>query len=72
MRLRRLTLSCSQWSGSDGSSQFTGSCLSGETAANWPAVGCGNKGKPMYDEIADNRLNEDLARDPTFLTDSEP
>lgn len=37
-------VSCSQWSGSDGGSLFNGACLSGETAGNWPAVGCGNKG----------------------------
>jgi len=37
-------VSCSQWSGSDGGSLFNGSCLSGETAGNWPSVGCGNKG----------------------------
>ncbi|PPQ79063.1 hypothetical protein CVT26_003968 [Gymnopilus dilepis] len=38
-------VSCSQWKGSDGGSLFSGACLSGETAGNWPAVGCGNKGK---------------------------
>lgn len=38
-------VSCSQWSGSDGGSLFNGACLSGETAGNWPSVGCGNKGK---------------------------
>lgn len=37
-------VSCSQWSGSDGGQLWNGACLSGETAANWPAVGCGNKG----------------------------
>ncbi|KAF5362518.1 hypothetical protein D9756_002451 [Leucocoprinus leucothites] len=37
-------VSCSQWSGSDGGSLFNGACLSGETAANWPSTGCGNKG----------------------------
>ncbi|KAA1469022.1 endoglucanase V-like protein [Dentipellis sp. KUC8613] len=37
-------VSCSQWSGSDGGSLFNGACISGETAGNWPAVGCGNKG----------------------------
>lgn len=41
-------VSCSQWSGSDGSSEFTGACLSGESAANWPAVGCGNQGVPVF------------------------
>jgi len=37
-------VSCSQWSGSDGGSLWTGACLSGETAGNWPTTGCGNKG----------------------------
>ncbi|KAF4611193.1 hypothetical protein D9613_006908 [Agrocybe pediades] len=37
-------VSCSQWSGSDGGSLFNGACLSGESAGNWPSVGCGNKG----------------------------
>ncbi|THU86235.1 endoglucanase V-like protein [Dendrothele bispora CBS 962.96] len=37
-------VSCSQWSGSDGADQFTGACLKGENAANWPSVGCGNQG----------------------------
>jgi len=41
-------VSCSQWSGSDGGSLFNGACLSGETAANWPATGCGNKGKDSW------------------------
>ena len=38
-------VSCSEWSGSDGSSEFTGACLSGQTAGFWPSVGCGNKGE---------------------------
>ncbi|CAL1714201.1 unnamed protein product [Somion occarium] len=37
-------VSCSQWSGSNGSPQFTGACLSGDTAPNWPSTACGNKG----------------------------
>ncbi|PPQ98991.1 hypothetical protein CVT26_014418 [Gymnopilus dilepis] len=38
-------VSCSQWSGSDGSSLWNGACISGEKAANWPSgVGCGNQG----------------------------
>ncbi|KAF9054448.1 endoglucanase V-like protein [Panaeolus papilionaceus] len=37
-------VSCSRWSGSDGGSLFTGSCLSGESASNWPSTACGNKG----------------------------
>ncbi|KAI5124213.1 hypothetical protein M0805_005063 [Coniferiporia weirii] len=41
-------VSCSEWSGSDGSSLFNGACLSGETAGNWPSVGCGNKGQPGF------------------------
>lgn len=35
---------CSQWSGTDGGSLWNGACIAGETAQNWPAVGCGNKG----------------------------
>ncbi|KAG5732661.1 hypothetical protein E4T56_gene16789 [Termitomyces sp. T112] len=37
-------VSCSQWSGSDGGALWDGACLSGETAGNWPATGCGNQG----------------------------
>ncbi|KAL4245853.1 RlpA-like domain superfamily protein [Abortiporus biennis] len=37
-------VSCSQWSGSDSGSLFNGACLTGETAANWPATSCGNQG----------------------------
>ncbi|KAI0056052.1 hypothetical protein BV25DRAFT_1921291 [Artomyces pyxidatus] len=37
-------ISCSLWSGSDGSALWNGACLSGETAPIWPSVGCGNQG----------------------------
>jgi len=37
-------VSCSQWSGSDGGILWTGGCLKGETAPNWPSTGCGNQG----------------------------
>ncbi|KAI9433571.1 endoglucanase V-like protein [Lactarius indigo] len=37
-------VSCDQWTGTDGQSLWDGACLDGETAANWPAVACGNKG----------------------------
>ncbi|GJE97752.1 endoglucanase V-like protein [Phanerochaete sordida] len=37
-------VSCSEWTGSDGSPQFNGACLAGEHAGFWPSVGCGNKG----------------------------
>ncbi|KAH9168566.1 endoglucanase V-like protein [Lactarius sanguifluus] len=37
-------VSCSQWTGTDGPSQWDGACLDGENAACWPAVACGNKG----------------------------
>nr|GAT55084.1 predicted protein [Mycena chlorophos] len=37
-------VSCSEWSGSDGSPQFTGACLSGDQAPLWPSTACGNKG----------------------------
>ncbi|KAF8817487.1 endoglucanase [Phlegmacium glaucopus] len=35
---------CSKWSGSNGAAAWNGACLAAETAANWPAVGCGNQG----------------------------
>lgn len=45
-------VSCSEWSGSDGSPEWNGACLKGEGAGLWPAVGCGNKGEfsdhPMF------------------------
>ncbi|PBK71443.1 endoglucanase V-like protein [Armillaria solidipes] len=37
-------VSCSTWSGSDGSSLWNGACLTGESASFWPATGCGNQG----------------------------
>ncbi|OCH91481.1 endoglucanase V-like protein [Obba rivulosa] len=38
-------VSCSEWSGSDGSSLWNGACIKGESAALWPSgVGCGNQG----------------------------
>ncbi|EKM54209.1 glycoside hydrolase family 45 protein [Phanerochaete carnosa HHB-10118-sp] len=37
-------VSCSEWSGSDGSQLWDGACLSGESAPNWPSTGCGNQG----------------------------
>jgi len=37
-------VSCSAWSGSDGSSLWNGSCIKGESAGIWPSVGCGNQG----------------------------
>ncbi|KAH9021104.1 endoglucanase V-like protein [Lactarius deliciosus] len=40
-------VSCSQWSGTDGPSLWNGACLSGESAANWPAVSCGNQGAEL-------------------------
>ena len=36
---------CSEWQGTDSSPHFNGACISGETAADWPAVGCGNQGR---------------------------
>ena len=35
---------CSQWSGSDGSPLWSGACINGESAGNWPSTGCGNQG----------------------------
>jgi hypothetical protein len=37
-------VSCDEWDGEDGSKQWADACLSGETADNWPAIGCGNLG----------------------------
>ncbi|EMD39289.1 glycoside hydrolase family 45 protein [Gelatoporia subvermispora B] len=38
-------VSCSEWSGSDGSSLWNGACIKGESAGLWPSgVGCGNQG----------------------------
>ncbi|KAI9464418.1 endoglucanase V-like protein [Lactarius psammicola] len=37
-------VSCNQWIGTDGPDLWDGACLAGESAANWPAVACGNKG----------------------------
>ncbi|KAH9056732.1 endoglucanase V-like protein [Lactarius vividus] len=37
-------VSCSQWTGTDGPSLWDSACLDGESADNWPAVACGNKG----------------------------
>ena len=39
-------VSCSEWSGSDGSPLWNGACIKGESAALWPSgVGCGNQGQ---------------------------
>ena len=38
-------VSCKHWSGSNGYPVFGGACLDGEKVGNWPAVGCGNRGK---------------------------
>ncbi|KAF7309576.1 Endoglucanase V-like protein [Mycena indigotica] len=37
-------VSCSSWSGSDGSPLWNGACISGESAPLWPSTGCGNQG----------------------------
>ncbi|KAK7031432.1 RlpA-like double-psi beta-barrel-protein domain-containing protein-containing protein [Favolaschia claudopus] len=37
-------VSCSQWSGSDGSPLWLGACIDGENAPLWPSTGCGNQG----------------------------
>jgi hypothetical protein len=37
-------VSCSLWSGTDGSSLWLGSCIKGENAPLWPSTGCGNQG----------------------------
>jgi len=37
-------VSCSLWSGSDGSPLWNGACIAGEKASLWPSVGCGNQG----------------------------
>ena len=45
-------VSCSEsyeWPESDdGAEAWNGACLAGETAANWPAVGCGNRGNLSF------------------------
>ncbi len=40
-------VSCDQWSGTDVPDLWNGACLTGESAANWPAVGCGNQGTEL-------------------------
>ncbi|KAK7012321.1 hypothetical protein R3P38DRAFT_1595799 [Favolaschia claudopus] len=37
-------VSCSQWSGSNGSPLWLGACIDGENAPLWPSTGCGNQG----------------------------
>lgn len=44
-------VSCKQWSGSDGPAAFKGACLAGETAPDWPAVGCGNQGSLCFPSL---------------------
>ncbi|KAJ7493402.1 RlpA-like double-psi beta-barrel-protein domain-containing protein-containing protein [Mycena galericulata] len=39
-----MEVSCSLWSGSDGSALWNGACISGENAPLWPSTGCGNQG----------------------------
>ena len=42
---------CSQWSGNNGHSLWGGACIAGETAQNWPSVGCGNTGMNCHSSI---------------------
>lgn len=44
-------VSCSQWSGSDGSPLWNGACISGENSSNWPSTGCGNKGQLLLQTL---------------------
>ncbi|KAI9446029.1 endoglucanase V-like protein [Lactarius indigo] len=37
-------VSCTSWSGSEGSSLWDGACLADENTDTWPSTGCGNKG----------------------------
>ena len=45
-------VSCSQWSGSDGSALWNGACIKGESASLWPSVGCGNQGELRTPELS--------------------
>ncbi|KAH9034999.1 endoglucanase V-like protein [Lactarius pseudohatsudake] len=49
-------VSCSEWTGTDGLSQWDGACLDGESADNWPAVACGNKGAELSPCLCHERL----------------
>ena len=41
-------VSCSEWSGTDGSSLWNGACLNDENSPSWPSTGsCGNKGTEL-------------------------
>ena len=40
-------VSCTEWSGSDGSSLWNGACLAEENISNWPSTGCGNQGTKL-------------------------
>lgn len=52
-------VSCSEWSGSEGSAEWTGACLSGQTASLWPSgVGCGNKGEATRLKNHWNKMNK--------------
>ena len=54
-------VSCKHWKSqqgslfSDGAEAWNGACLKGETAANWPAVGCGNQGSLRLASLFLNR-----------------
>jgi len=37
-------VSCTEWSGTDGSSLWNGACLASSTAPLWPSTACGNQG----------------------------
>ena len=43
-------VSCSEWSGTDGSPLWNGACLSGENSPLWPSTtgSCGNKGAELF------------------------
>ncbi|KAI9446031.1 endoglucanase V-like protein [Lactarius indigo] len=40
-------VSCTNWSGSEGTSLWDGACLAGENTTSWPSTGCGNKGAEL-------------------------
>ncbi|KAI0291671.1 RlpA-like double-psi beta-barrel-protein domain-containing protein-containing protein [Multifurca ochricompacta] len=62
-------VSCSQWSGSDGPSLWNGACLSGESAANWPSVACGNQGAKLSPRVGWNVISAHVySRHRTSLT----
>ncbi|KAJ7460658.1 RlpA-like double-psi beta-barrel-protein domain-containing protein-containing protein [Mycena latifolia] len=57
-------VSCSLWSGSDGSALWTGACISGENAPLWPSTGCGNQGSSQAYLPRSKDVNKDAGLAP--------